>query len=143
MDPRLQLYQDIVQAVHEQVPEIGHIDLWNQNVYYMEQDCEWQRPALFVEIGDIEWQPMKQDSQGRYLRGSGDVRLHIVTDWSEDAYATSFELGDKIWRALEDHAEGDGKAYRMEYPKASLTNHDHEAMLENIDVLGAHYVKRW
>lgn len=126
----------------EQVPEVAYIDLWNQDVYYMEEGCEWQRPALFVEIGDITWLPIKQDKHGRYLKGSGDVRLHIVVDYDEDAYALSFDLGDKIWRALE-QITNDNATYSMDYPKASLTNHDHQQVLENIDVLGARYIKRW
>ena len=34
---------------------IKHIDLWNQNVEFIEQESAWERPAVFVEIEPVQW----------------------------------------------------------------------------------------
>ena len=44
----------------EDVPEgaqriINHIDLWNHNVEFIEQEENWSCPAVFVEFSPIEW----------------------------------------------------------------------------------------
>ena len=34
---------------------IKHIDLWNHNVEFIEQEENWERPAVFVEFCPIQW----------------------------------------------------------------------------------------
>ena len=34
---------------------IKHVDLWNQNVAFIDEDEAWARPAVFVEFGPIAW----------------------------------------------------------------------------------------
>ena len=34
---------------------IKHIDLWNHNVEFIEQEENWERPAVFVEFCPIRW----------------------------------------------------------------------------------------
>ena len=53
--------------------EVKHIDLWNHNVEFLEQEDAWPMPALFVEFGAISWEPVS----GLHLRGTGEVRLHL------------------------------------------------------------------
>ena len=49
---RKELYAAIKAAVGK-VPEVKHIDLWNHNVEFIEQEDSWARPAVFVEFGPI------------------------------------------------------------------------------------------
>lgn len=30
---------------------VKHIDLWNQNVAFIEEESPWPRPAVFIEFG--------------------------------------------------------------------------------------------
>ena len=45
MDPRQELYAALVEQL-KNIPEVKHVDLWNENVVYADQDEPWQRPAV-------------------------------------------------------------------------------------------------
>lgn len=144
MDPRLSLYNDLKEVITKEVPEVRHFDLWNNNVVFVEQDIPWERPAVFLEFGDIEWQAVKCDGGERVCRGSGEIFLHIVTDWTDTAYQQAFDIGERIWRALERwRNDGEYTDYTVYYPSRTRTNHDHESLLENIDFFMVKYLKRW
>ena len=34
---------------------IKHIDLWNHNVEFLEQEAPWPRPAVFIEFVPFKW----------------------------------------------------------------------------------------
>ena len=114
--------------------EVKHIDLWNHNVEFLEQEDAWPLPALFVEFGGISWEPVS----GLHLRGTGEVRLHLVTNWSDGGYESAFALCSEvsvracglsgIWF---DHL----RLLRTE------TNHNHEEILENIDTYSVRYIR--
>ena len=53
---------------------VKHVDLWNHNVEFIEQEEAWDRPAVFVEFAPIEW---RGDKAGYHTNGM--LRLHIVT----------------------------------------------------------------
>lgn len=143
MDPRLLLYNDLRSYIQKDVQDVQHIDLWNQNVVFVEQDAPWPRPAVFIEFGEIAWSPVKTDEHGRFLRGQGEIRLHIVTDWNSEAYTSAFDIGERIWRAMERNGhDGEHTDYSVYYPTATLTNHNHEQLVENIDVFPVKYL-RW
>lgn len=141
MDPRENLYKDIKRAIEDGVPAVQHIDLWNENVAFVDEESEWGRPAVFVEFGTISWDVVKNTDLGKCVRGSGDLRLHLVTDWNDEAYHASFEIGESIWEALqniETRAE-----YQVSYPYTTDTNHSHMELLENVDVFRVKYLKTW
>lgn len=58
---------------------IKHIDLWNHNVEFIEQEENWERPAVFVEFCPIRWNAIVD---GVEYRAEPEVKLHIVTDWA-------------------------------------------------------------
>ena len=79
-----ELYDKIAEALSELCDcTVAHIDLWNQNVEFIEEDEAWDRPAVFIEFGEIIWEPYKGPTCG--LTGRGEVLLHIVTDWKGSA----------------------------------------------------------
>lgn len=142
MDPRLLLYNDLKEVISTDVTDVAHIDLWNENVEFADEDAPWPRPAVFVEFGDITWEPIKTTGRTSCLRGSGELRLHIVTDWSAEAYASSFDIGERIWRALMRwRYDSQDTDYTVYYPSVTQTNHNHESLLENIDIFGVKYNK--
>ena len=129
---RAELYEAIKAKIAEAVPEIKHIDLWNHNVEFLEEETPWARPAVFIEYGTITWQPL----QGHGRRGRGEVRLHLVTDWAEGQYEAAFALSRKLLQAIEGLSgdEFDGMALM-----ATDTSHSHEDILENIDTYAVRY----
>ena len=141
MDPRENLYKDIKRAIEDGVPAVQHIDLWNENVAFVDEESEWGRPAVFVEFGTISWDVVKNTDFGKCVRGSGDLRLHLVTDWNDEAYHDSFEIGESIWEALQ--GIDPMVEYQVSYPYMTDTNHSHMELLENVDVFRVKYLKTW
>ena len=141
MDPREILYKDIKRAIEDGVPAVQHIDLWNENVAFVDEESEWVRPAVFVEFGTISWDVVKNTDFGKYVRGSGDLRLHLVTDWNDEASHDSFEIGESIWEALQ--GIDPRVEYQVSYPYMTDTNHSHMELLENVDVFRVKYLKTW
>lgn len=137
---RKEIYQSIVATLLERVPSIQHIDLWNRNVEFIEQEEAWPRPAVFVEFAAVDWQP----TVGRqYYTTKGTVLLHVVTDWKGSASAGSpfmaeslavFDLLNEIHMALRG-LEDPPHFYHLELT-GSRTNHDHEDLLENVEIYG-------
>lgn len=118
------------------IPEIKYIDLWNHNVEFIEQEDNWERPAVFVELCPINWEATVAGM--RYVT-EAKVNLHVVTDWLGSSAANSdqreesltvFDLLEKIHTAL---ADVDGEHFKEFDISNSTTNHNHEDILENIE----------
>lgn len=119
------------------IPEIKYIDLWNHNVEFIEQEDNWERPAVFVELCPINWEATVVGM--RYVT-EAKVNLHVVTDWVGSSAANSdqreesltvFDLLEKIHTAL---ADVNGEHFREFDISNSTTNHNHEDILENIEI---------
>lgn len=131
--------QEIYEKIRERLVTTGvikHIDLWNHNVEFLEQETAWDRPAVFVEFGVITWSQVKGQEA---IRGSGTVRLHIVTDWCGESpltdcdagTETAFGIADVVHGAL---AELSGESFHGWELAETHTNHNHEDIVENIEV---------
>ncbi len=132
---RSELYEAIKAKLEQEVPEVKHIDLWNHNVEFIEQEDAWERPAVFVEFGKINWEPF---AGGRKQRGKGVVNIHLVTDWDEGQHKQSFALGQKVSEAL-DGLEGEN--FNGMALSETATNHNHEEILESIDGYAVRYMR--
>ena len=130
---RKELYNTIKEKLNADVPEVAHIDLWNHNVEFIEQEDNWERPAVFVEIATINCSLF----QGRGHRGKGLVRLHIVTDWIEGGPGAAWDLSNKIHSTLEGL---NGERFNGMTLVAIDTNHNHEDILESIDSYEVRYL---
>lgn len=140
MEPRKRVYLDIINALQsiENNP-IKRIDLWNENVYFIEQEEAFPMPAVFVEFGAIEWEILKGKRSS--WRGKGMVKIHIVTPWvgsaqagatEQDANLEYWDLAQKIHHELE--GLHDDCTYHGMSLIQTLTNHNHEDIVENIEV---------
>ena len=134
---RKEIYQRIVEQLRTELgSEIKHVDLWNHNVEFIEQEQQWSRPAVFVEFGTINWQRL--GGQPHAMRCEGTMSLHIVTDWvgstalgeDTDDFA-AFELSERICSVVRGLR---GEHFRGMELITTHTNHNHEELLENIDV---------
>lgn len=132
---RSELYQAIKLKLEQDVPEVKHIDLWNHNVEFLEQEDAWARPAVFVEFSTIGWEPF---AGGKHQRGKGVVRIHLVTDWNEGEHDQAFAIGQKISEALEGL---EGELFNGMVLIETATNHNHEDLLESIDSYAVRYLR--
>lgn len=124
---------------------IKHIDLWNHNVQFIEQEEQWERPAVFVEFVPIQW---KAIVPGVEYRAEATVNLHVVTDWQGSVAADSgfrekslevFDLLDAIHEELTCLS---GETF-LEFDLAgSTTNHNHEEIIENVESYQCVAIKR-
>ena len=124
---------------------IKHIDLWNHNVEFIDQEDNWARPAVFVEFCPIRW---KEIVAGVEYRAEPEVKLHIVTDWAGAASADSefkedalsvFDLAGEIHKQL---SCLEGETFKVFDLVESQTNHDHEDIVENIEVYSCVAIRR-
>ena len=115
---------------------IKHIDLWNHNVEFIEQEENWERPAVFVEFQPIQWNAIQP---GAEYRAEPLVSLHVVTDWQGSSSAGSewrekslevFSLLDALHELLSCRT---GKTFLEFDLVESRTNHNHEEIIENIE----------
>lgn len=134
MDPREELYQALKEKLGE-IEEIKHIDLWNNNIAFLEEEQPWPRPAVFIQFMPIAWNVMKDA-----FRGRGELRIHTVVDWNENAPIEAWRLTDKLWKALS-RIEGD--YFGGSYPEQTIPNVDHGEVFENVDVFSVTYLKPW
>ena len=115
---------------------IRHIDLWNHNVEFIEQEDQWERPAVFVEFQPIQWNVIHP---GVEYRSEPVVSLHVVTDWQGSTSVDSpfkgeslrvFDVLGIIHRVL---AGVCGETFADFDLVGSRTNHNHDEIIENIE----------
>lgn len=106
---------------------IKHIDLWNRNVEFIEQEMAWERPAVFIEFVPFKWTTIVT---GVEYRATPLINLHVVTDWTSGHDVEAFELLDKIHECI---AGIEGKSFMDFDIYESCTNHNHEDIVENIE----------
>ena len=126
--------KEVYEKIREKLLEIGendieNIDMWNRNVEFVEQEPGWARPAVFIEFEPVKWVSIVPGIQ---YRAEPKVRLHIVTDWN-DRDTEVFEFPKKIHQAL---AGLEGDSFTDFTLEESHTNHNHEEIIESIEVYG-------
>lgn len=142
---RKQLYLDIQSACknikyQDNKPIFEHIDLWNQNVEFLDEERRWNRPALFIEFKPIMWQTAGERTQEAVI----EIHLHIVTDWFGQTQEDSpkqlqslayLDIPDSVVAALQNKPLTlSGNLTRTK----SIINHNHERYLDSIEVYEAH-----
>lgn len=132
---RKELFNAIKSKLASDVPEVKHIDLWNRNIEFIDQEDVWERPAVFVEFGKIEWSPF----QGGCQRGKGIITIHLVTDWADGGHDAAFDLCHKVHTALDGLSDEDFNGMAL---METNTNHNHEEILESIDSYAVRYLLR-
>ena len=130
---RKELFEKIREVIGHDVPSVKHIALWNENVTFIDEDDAWERPAVFVEFGAIQWSPFKANVH----RGTGTVRLHIVTDYVDGGDTAGFALSSQLKRALDGLRRDTFGPLRL---NLSVTNHNHEEILETVDEYLVNYL---
>ena len=119
-------------------PVIRHIDLWNEQVEFIEQEEPFDTPAVFIEFRPVQWRTMGGNAQ----QADVPFRLHVVTKWKGSAKDGSmfqeeslarFNLLDKIDAHLFNFFIKNGSdTVCMTRRTGSSTNHNHEELVEDI-----------
>ena len=137
-------------ALGSELKEVGdgaikYVDLWNHNVEFIEQEDAWERPAVFVEFGRIIWDSLMG---GREWRGRCEVRLHVVTDWKGSSNYDSENLEESLsvfdlLKEIQLKVTGmSGETFCNVRFIASDTNHNHEDIVENIEVYSVTCIRK-
>lgn len=135
-----EIYKDIADILINGLEgAVKHVDLWNEQVAFIEEEVPFDFPTVFVQFGQIDWRAVNIGS-GLCWRGECQVSLHIVDRWPGSAAAGSgemdealgvFDLAKRIHKKIEG-VTGDG--YDDLRLVASMINHNHEDIIENIEV---------
>lgn len=140
---RKELYKALCERL-KTVDNVKHIDLWNNNVEFIEQESAWQRPAVFIEFKPVLWSMVKEKAWKAKIQ----VSLHIVSDWNGSASADSeqqdeilsiYDLSDKIACAVEGMK---GTTFGRLTLAETHTSHNHEDIVENIDVYSCNVIRQ-
>lgn len=129
---RNSLYNALCARLSECLPTVQHIALWNRNIEFADQEQEWKCPAVFVEFESIQWYPLKER---RFFRGSSRVLLHVVTD-ARNTASHPFQTACDVRNAV---ALLVGPGFTPLLPVETLTNHNHEELIESIEVFAVRY----
>jgi hypothetical protein len=115
-------------------PLFAHIDLWNRNVEFIQEEPPFDLPACFVEFAPLQYNQQRGGVQDAVLQ----VRLHIVTRWDtptlhggayfDDAIAY-LALPHIVYCAL--HACNIGG--NMYHRTGSVINHDHGPVVDSVE----------
>lgn len=127
---------------------IKYVDLWNNNVEYIVKETGWPRPAVFVEFRPVMWERMTTRGANEY-QARAEIRLHIVTDWNGSASSEhsdearqqtieALDLSEQIHAALLGLT---GEHFGDLEIQATLTNHNHEELVENVEVYNVTFVR--
>ena len=123
---RSEIMNDLKALTYPAGLEPATVELWNHNVEYLEQETAFGLPALFVEFGQVDYRPEK----GGCGSGTCELRLHLVTDLSVCTPLQAIDLADAVALAA------CSRPWCM-CRTASLTNHNHEDLVEHVEVLRA------
>ena len=132
---RKQIYKAICERISQQVPEVKHIDLWNNNIAVLSGGAVWPRPVVFIEFETIEW----RQQQNRVRMADIAVRLHIVTDAvsyngstdpKQDTALAFLDLLNKVNAAMQGLRGENFAGFML---TTSATNHDHAELIESVE----------
>ena len=105
-----------------------HIALWNENVTFADVNETFERPAVFVEFGVMEWVCGTLDSHlDVVFTGVSVLRIHVATDYLEGGDEGGFALVRDTLIGLKGERRGPLLLVR------TMTNHNHEELLKSIE----------
>lgn len=118
---------------------VRHVDLWNNQLSYIEEEQPFDTPAVFVEFGPIDWQPLPHGAREAVV----SISLHVVTDSRVGRWAEAvgrFDLLDSINAALHGLAYGDDRGNAMDSLSIvrSTTDSDFDELQDNVETYSAH-----
>lgn len=118
---------------------IQHVDVWNNQLAFVEEEQPFSTPAVFVEFAPIHW---KSQMRG-VLDAEVDIKLHIVTDsrvgkWDDALEA--FDLIDNKIPPVLARVQKIAPTYSIgAFTRiSSASDHDHDELQDNTEVYRVH-----
>lgn len=138
------IYQTISNALlaildENQQPVINHVDLFNNQLLYAEEEQPFNTPAVFIEFRDIAWNVLPRGRREAVVT----VNLHVVTDSRLGRWADAvevFDLLDQINAAIHGltYSDENGKAMDALTCIASSTDSSFDELQDNIETYATH-----
>lgn len=125
---RKQLFNAIKTALTASGTGINHVGLWNENMYYIEQEQAFGMPAVFVEFDNDDWQQVKDTT----FRCRSQFSLHILTNYNQESDAIeALDLCERI-QAIVNTIENTADFGNLQLAQSTF-NHSHEDILELVE----------
>ena len=134
----------LIKDTLQNIDDIKHIDLWNNQVGMAEEEQAFNTPAVFVEFDPIAWQHLPHGVREAVIT----IHLHLVTDtrvgkW-EDAMER-LELSDTINKTLHRLTLNteDGSQMNSLIHRRSDTDHNFDELAYDTDTYQCHIIDRF
>lgn len=123
----------------ESIEDIAHVELFNSQLDYIEEEQPFDTPAVLIEFQPIQWRHQLHGVREAYIT----VALHVVTDsrvgrWSDTIEV--FSLLDRISSAL--HGIGgtadNGSVMNSLTLTSSTTDHNFDELQDNVETYTCH-----
>ncbi len=129
------------------VPAIKHYALWNENTAQLTNARAFATPAIFVEFLPAVWSPLSRNA----VHGDMMIRFHIITatlaSTSDTAYRDEALMRFMLMRAVKSafagfagKADVQGRSFSTFQYLESLTDHNHEQIIEDIEGWKTHCI---
>lgn len=122
----------------ENNPIIKHIDLWNEQVEFIEQETPFDTPAIFIEFLEMKWVTLGGNAQ----KSNPTIRFHIVQKYEGSCSNISifrekalerFTILDELDKHMASFMQKEGdKIISLWQRSTSSTNHNHDELIEDI-----------
>jgi hypothetical protein len=138
---RKKIYLKLIELLTED-ELIKHVDLWNENIQFIEQEQLFALPAVFVEFEPIMYLPFPHGAQ----EATATVRLHIVAEGYNPTSAQSQYLNEALqYLDLLDSVNArihgfSGDGFNTFTRQQSITNHNHGEIIESIETFSVHLI---
>ncbi len=125
----------IASRIREQVPEVKHIDVFNEQLANATTGIPFPLPAVLIEFEEIQYKQLANHC----VTADVPIRLHVITRTVQangansktfEASLSYFDAIDNVNKALST-LQGDYFSTFMHL--GSATNHDHGELLESVE----------
>ena len=133
------LYTNIKAFIKQQLPQVVHVNIWNNQLANLQDEPQFLRPAVFVEFGIVEWTKTNKSNK----TGTIPVTLHIVND-CYDTDADDIDMMNSLELLNEVEEVFDGATLQACTPfinTSTQPDHDHGNLIENITTYTTEYTK--
>ncbi len=108
---------------------VKHVGLWNDQLSNIEDEISFERPAIFIELGEVQWTNVNKNGK----RGTLPITLHLVTD-CHDVYAGDSSALDSL--DLMDNVADKFDGLKIELctpfiPSATAVDNNHGNLIHN------------
>lgn len=116
----------IIGAISDTLAGTGvtHIQLWNQDIQFLNEGQPFPTPAVFIEFMPVQWQTNKE---GVIYTNDAQISIHCVTHVTQEDLR--FRIASLLRKAV---TSIKGQNFSRLIPFQDDTNHNHAELIEDI-----------